>query len=281
MSGRRRGGRFQRGKFKGIKNGYKKKTKLEDHIYYLGSATQASDYETTTSFIINHIMKTYTRGRDIAEASETLEELDFTTSKPTLKKSIETDADLKKTEEKQFEYEFKDDYAEYRKRILTYNDNKVKAYALLWERCSKGMKNKLESRKDFDTFNKNPLLLLQAIKEHALNYQENKYEMSIISQALRCLLNCKQKEKESLQDYTKRFRVAAEVLESHMGCPIYLLKLMANMKEFNKDDSDSVTKCGKQKHEQFLAYVYLENADQAKYGSILSGLNTQNSLRNE
>jgi len=189
MSGRRRGGRFQRGKFKGIKNGYKKKTKLEDHIYYLGSATQASDYETTTSFIINHIMKTYTRGRDIAEASETLEELDFTTSKPTLKKSIETDADLKKTEEKQFEYEFKDDYAEYRKRL--YSDNKVKAYALLWERYSKGMKNKLESRKDFDTFSKNPSLLLQAIKEHALNYQENKYEMSIILQALRCLLNCK------------------------------------------------------------------------------------------
>ena len=30
-----------------------------------------------------------------------------------------------------------------------------------------------------------------------------------------------------------------------------------------------------------MAYVYLENADQAKYGSILSGLNTQNSLRNE
>ena len=105
--------------------------------------------------------------------------------------------------------------------------------------------------------------------------------MFIISQALRYLLNCKQKEKESLQDYTKRFRVAAEVLESHMGCPIYLLKLMTNMKEFDKNDSDSVTKCGKQKHEQLLAYVYLENADQSKYGSILSGLNTQNSLRNE
>ena len=72
------------------------------YIYYLGSATQASDYETTTSFIINHIMKTYTRGLDIAEALETLEELDFTTSKPTLKKSTETDVDLKKTEEKQF-----------------------------------------------------------------------------------------------------------------------------------------------------------------------------------
>jgi len=105
--------------------------------------------------------------------------------------------------------------------------------------------------------------------------------MSIISQALRCHLNCKQKEKESLQDYTKIFRVVAEVLESHMGSPIYLVTLMTDIKEFDKDDSDSVTKCGKQKYEQFLAYMYLENADQSKYGLILSGLNTQNSLRNE
>ena len=172
MSGRGRGGRFQRGKFKSSNNGFKKKTKLEDHIYYLGSITQASDYETTTSFIINHIMKTYTRGLDIAEALEKLQELDFTTSKPTLKTSNKTDAALKKTEEKQFEYEFKNDYAEYKKRILNYDDNKVKAYALLWERCSKGMKNKRERRKDFDTFRKNPILLLQAIKEHALNYQQ-------------------------------------------------------------------------------------------------------------
>ena len=150
---------------------------------------------------------------------------------------------MKKTEEKQFEYKFKDDYAEYRKRILTYNNNKAKAYALQWERCVKGMKNKLESRKDFDTFNKNALLLLQAIKEHALNYQENNYEMSIISQALRCLLNCRQKEKESLQDYTKRFRVEAEVLEPHMGCPIYLLKLMTDISVANRNMNNFLRTC--------------------------------------
>ena len=32
---------------------------------------------------------------------------------------------------------------------------------------------------------------------------------------------------------------------------------------------------------QFLAYLYLENSDQAKYGSILSGLITQQSLKND
>jgi len=87
MSGRGRGDRFQRGKFINSNNGYKKKTKLEDNVYYLGSATQASDYETTTSFIISHIIKTYTRGLDIAEALAKLEELDFASLTPTLKTS--------------------------------------------------------------------------------------------------------------------------------------------------------------------------------------------------
>ena len=32
---------------------------------------------------------------------------------------------------------------------------------------------------------------------------------------------------------------------------------------------------------QFLAYLYLENSDQAKYGSILSGLISQQSLKND
>jgi hypothetical protein len=45
----------------------------------------------------------------------------------------------------------------------------------------KGMKNKIEARADFETKIENdPIALLKAIKEHALNYQENWYFMSII-----------------------------------------------------------------------------------------------------
>jgi hypothetical protein len=53
----------------GNKNNYKpsKKT-LSDHIYYLGSAKQAADYDTTTDFILNHIIKTIIFGNDITTA---------------------------------------------------------------------------------------------------------------------------------------------------------------------------------------------------------------------
>jgi hypothetical protein len=53
-----------------------KKT-LEDNIYYLGSAKQAADYESTTEFLFNHIKKTFNFGGDIGTVLETLEELRF------------------------------------------------------------------------------------------------------------------------------------------------------------------------------------------------------------
>jgi hypothetical protein len=44
------------------------KKSLTDYNYYLGSARQASDYETTTEFLINHIIKTFDHRSDIGQA---------------------------------------------------------------------------------------------------------------------------------------------------------------------------------------------------------------------
>lgn len=52
----------------------KKETKkgLTDYNYYLGSAKQASDYETTTEFLINYVKKTFEYGSDIGQALKEL-----------------------------------------------------------------------------------------------------------------------------------------------------------------------------------------------------------------
>ena len=42
--------------------------------------------------------------------------------------------------------------------------------------------------------------LLLMIKQHALNYHEHRYEMSIMLDSLRSLFNLRQKDGESLQD---------------------------------------------------------------------------------
>jgi hypothetical protein len=143
------------------------------------------------------------------------------------------------------------------------------------------MKNKIEARSDFESIKNDPILLLKVIKEHALNYQENRYSMLIVLDALRTLLNTKQKEGESLQDYTKRFRVARDVLKSHIGGPIILTKIVKATSGYEEADAEKREKMQEQAYNQLLAFMYLDNADKTKYGSILTGLNTQQSLGND
>ena len=87
------------------------------------------------------------------------------------------------------------------------------------------MQNKLAARSDFESdIINNPINLLEAIKEHSLNFQETRYKMSIISVAIKSLVSTRQKDNENLQDYTRRFRTSKEIFESHVGCSIILKK---------------------------------------------------------
>jgi hypothetical protein len=201
-SGRNRSGRGRKGQF-GSSPRTNKKKELADYVYYLGSAKQASDYETTTEYLINHIKGTFHFGEDIGSALANLEPYDIDKHQPTLKISTATDTDLKQAETRQYDMIFKAELDAYMKRKQYYEVNFSKAYAFLWEHCAKSMQIKIEARKDYTKIKGDPIKLLEAIKQHALNYQENRYEMSIILDALTTSLNMRQRENESLHDYTK------------------------------------------------------------------------------
>jgi hypothetical protein len=55
---------------------------------------------------------------------------------------MSSDERVRTQESKQFELEFRADYDEFKKRMNTYENNQVKAYAVIWERCTCGMKQK-------------------------------------------------------------------------------------------------------------------------------------------
>ena len=169
QSKRRRFGSNNNNKGKANSTKPHKKT-LQDHQYYLGSAKQASDYQQATEFIINHIKKVFEYGADIGSALEELQAVDMNQYKPQLQVSIKKE-EAKSAEDRQFEMEFKAEFDLYTKRKQVYENNLTKAYALLWEQCSKAMQNKVEARKDFTTVIKgDPIELLKAIKQHALNF---------------------------------------------------------------------------------------------------------------
>ena len=264
MSGYGRQGNRRSGRGHGRPNGTSRKTSsskkknLNEYIFYIGSSRQASDYEITSEYLFNHIQMTFDYGNDIAESLRTLEKPDKEKWEPTLQVSEEQDEDIKKRENNQFQMIFKAKLDRAIKRQETYDNNLFKAYALLWKHCAKAMQNKIATRSDFtNKILNDPLNLLKAIKEHSLNYQESRYEMAIIVDAIKTVFNLKQKENENLQDYTRRFKTATEVLKSHIGGPVNLTKYVSNMKEYDKNDVDKIKKLNEMAFEQLLAYLYL------------------------
>ena len=260
----------------------KKKKTLEDYCFYVGSNKQASDYETTQEFMINHIKRTYVRGNDIAEALRKLEAPDTDTWKPTLRMSTSIDDATKAQENKQYKLDYKAEYDEFMKRKRGFEENQYKAYAELWAQCNKAMKSKIEARTDYESAVYNdPIELLRAIKEHALNYEESRYEMATIFDALKAFVNCCQKDKENIQDYTKRFKVVREVLISHLGGSIVLQKFVENLPDYDVNDAVKTEKQVKAADEQLATYIYMVNSDRDKYGSVIRGLHSQKALKND
>jgi len=88
---------------------------------------------------------------------------------------------------------------------MTYEANKEKVYSLLWSQCSKQLQHKIQNQQDYLSIKNNPIKLLKTIEIHPLTYEENRYDVQIIDDALKNLINIKQKDDESLIDYTAGF----------------------------------------------------------------------------
>jgi hypothetical protein len=282
-------------------NNLKPKKTLADHVYYVGSAKQASDYVTTTQFIINHIKKNYDHGEDIAFALENMHERDLSKFQPQLQTvSLPSSASTQEKAEaevlkEQYKMQFQVDYDKYKERVEAYKDNKFKAYALLWGQCNSAMKAKVQSRKDYSsTIKDDPVELLKAIKQHATNYSDIQYDMRTAEDAMISLMTIRQRDDEALIDFLRRFKNTKEVFLSHIGKDFTLPNMARQHAEYPDDDDfksdvsatreearSKAQEIAKEILERFIAFRYLKAVDQTKYGSVLSGLHSQFSLGND
>ena len=178
--------------------------------------------------------------------------------------------------------EYKAELDEVIKRRNKYEENIYKSYAELWERCAVSLKAKIEARVEYESkIYNDPIELLKAIKEYELSYEDTRYDMRIILDAFRAYFGCKQKEKESLLEYIKRFKLARDILKSHIGGENFLRKIIEADSSYASADPADQIKIIKEADERFSTYIYLDNSDKAKYGSVMSGLNSQKSLKND
>ena len=124
-------------------------------------------------------------------------------------------------------------------------------------------------------------------------------------------MNAKQKENESLHDYTRRFKTCRDIIESQLGGPIELKKYIQTLPEYieynertmeqenkTQSDSDSEQESKENKYEmqqnldimkrnlikkaseKLYAFIYLENSNQNKFAGVIKTLNQQKSFGN-
>ena len=100
---------------------------LKGKTYFVGSAKQVDNFNTTTEAIMEYFLREYTNGLDVVGSLEAYAEKDFTSKTPT-------------DEEKSA---LKDAYKEEMKQFITrkgmLRSNLVKAYGIIWGQCTKGL----------------------------------------------------------------------------------------------------------------------------------------------
>ena len=75
--------------------------------------------------------------------------------------------------------------------------------------------------------------------------------------------------------------MSKEILQSHLGGVIALQKLIQSIPGYIKEYEENERNCQIAADEQLTTYLYLLNADQEEYGSVLKGLNSQKTLNND
>eukprot|EP00980_Cylindrotheca_fusiformis_P025965 scaffold15010_cov49-Cylindrotheca_fusiformis.AAC.1 len=127
------------------------------------------------------------------------------------------------------------------KRFSTRRDdlrkNKPKAYALIFaDFCSSSMQIRIKEHPKYesDLYN-DPVELLKAIRVLMHNPVRAIYPYLSLSDAMAKLLNMRQKEDESLNDYVERFKQARSVVKSHIGTS-FLEIFVKNTTEYQSID---------------------------------------------
>ena len=278
----RHNGRGRSNRDQNIKNDNYKNTQ-ETAKFSVGNARQASEYTKIKKYIINQIKMKYKHGIYIATALEDGKEFDFSSDKPKPLIIIEVDGTAKEKLEKMGinksnEIEFQMAMAEYNDKIKTYTENKYKAYSFMWDKCTTQMKQNLEAKADYLTnIKNNPFELMKNIEALSYNYQESKYEIAIVADAIRNFVTLKQKDDESLTSYMERFKAASDNMITQTGNEFILTKYMQTLDNY---DSSNTTPAMKRAFEEYQAYTFIINSDNNKYGSLIKSLAQQQSLKN-
>ena len=126
---------------------------------------------------------------------------------------------------------------EWKTRHNVYEENKFKAYAIIFGYFNKTMQNRIEETSDFEEKIRNdPFLLLETIKLKMYGQVRAKYEYVQPTDTLLQFLSLKQDHGESIIEYSKRFKQNVDNLKAIFGKDL-MNDYIEKMDEYMKCDS--------------------------------------------
>ena len=230
--------------------------------------------------IMQYVQKTYTYGYDVAESLEKMSKKDLSLVKPTQDPATGNTPDEKAKSEEENKFAFHEKMKLHIKRIQLLEDQLVKVYSLIYDTyCGTYMQSRIDDEYEAKGLQKNdPFILLKTIQTIMHEPARAKYAYAAITDSLLQLLTARQHEKESVLEFSKRFKGHRDLIQSQLGDEI-LHKFTEKQTGYKYAASATKQKAMKDaSFGEWMGFLLLKNSDKARYGKLQSHLATQYSL---
>jgi ribosomal protein L15 len=169
---------------------------------------------------------------------------------------------------------FAEEIKEYVKRLTVLRSNVAAIHAVVWGQCSEAMKAKVKSMTDYQAkVDENDCMwLLKQIKAITLQFDEKKNKFISLLDARTSLLNCKQFQGQSNDEYLESLRGWADTIEYHGGTVAENFTIVPEV-------VGGVTRTDAKRkdiaRDSTLAILLIRRADPTKYGTLITELSNK------
>lgn len=220
--GRGRGGRNGRAGQRGhgsISSKKKDERKLKKfHPQIRGKYPEHSFEEVKKELIKSMEATDLEKADDILDSIRDMQLVDLAIIEPELEVSTAVTRAEREEENERFREEHRIKTKRWESRVDALANNKRKLHAKILKFCSEQMEDKLEREPDFDEeLYRNPIELLTRIRRFMETSEETDWEFFALWEALKKLVNCRQDNNETPNDFRKKFEERSKIVKALLG----------------------------------------------------------------
>jgi acetolactate synthase regulatory subunit len=157
------------------------------------------------------------------------------------------------------------------KRVTILKGNLAAVYAVIWGQCSEAMKAKVKAHDDYQTKadGNDCLWILKQIKAITLQFDEKKNKFISLLDARTSLLNCRQYQGQSNDEYLESLRGWADTIEYHGGTVAENFMIVPETVNNVKRTEEMRKTIAR---DSTLAILLIRRADPTRYGTLIADL---------